>query len=389
MPSTRHLTLLLFPGGLLLGLLIWWPRHPEILPQLQGVLQMASWPVLGIGALLAWRFNRIRLLNLMLLLAACLAVRLPAVQSLARYDVLPLWNLLLPINVLLLALLPEWGILSLRALVYPLLLVLELVALASWSGLLPARFSPYLAHLQSLPGSLVLAAAVTLLLIWKFLRAPQPMNGYFCWLPITFWGVTALGLMSLPLAWSLIAIGAIIALLENSYVLAYRDDLTGLPGRRALNEQLPQLPRHYVIAMVDIDHFKQFNDKHGHDVGDQVLKMVATKLGGVRCGGRACRYGGEEFAVLFPGRDQNEAAEELERLRGVIEQSRFVTRHWRRPKNKPKTKKPASRSPRQLRVTVSIGLASRGSGETPEAVLKRADQALYRAKRAGRNQVMG
>ena len=100
------------------------------------------------------------------------------------------------------------------------------------------------------------------------------------------------------------AAGAIlfISLLEESHSLAFRDTLTGLPGRRALEERLRSLGGRYTIAMVDIDHFKNFNDQHGHDVGDQVLKLVAARLAEVGGGGRAYRYGGEEFSVLFRGR---------------------------------------------------------------------------------------
>jgi len=94
-----------------------------------------------------------------------------------------------------------------------------------------------------------------------------------------------------------------LAVIQESHNMAFRDDLTGLPSRRALNEQLPGLGSRYAIAMVDVDHFKRFNDTYGHDVGDQVLKVVAARLMGVTGGGRPFRYGGEEFTVLFPGQE--------------------------------------------------------------------------------------
>ncbi|HAG79498.1 MAG TPA: GGDEF domain-containing protein, partial [Pseudomonas sp.] len=68
------------------------------------------------------------------------------------------------------------------------------------------------------------------------------------------------------------------AIAHEAYLMAFRDELTGLPGRRALNERLQRLGRQYVLAMADVDHFKRFNDTYGHDVGDQVLKMVASRL---------------------------------------------------------------------------------------------------------------
>ena len=92
-----------------------------------------------------------------------------------------------------------------------------------------------------------------------------------------------------------------IAVLQDTFRMAFRDELTGIPSRRALNERLAALGNRYTIAMLDVDHFKNFNDTYGHDLGDQVLKMVAAHIAGVGGGGKAFRYGGEEFTVLFPG----------------------------------------------------------------------------------------
>ena len=91
-----------------------------------------------------------------------------------------------------------------------------------------------------------------------------------------------------------------VTVLQTTYAMAYRDDLTGLPARRALMRDLDKLGTTYTVAMVDVDHFKHFNDKHDHDVGDQVLKLVAGELGDVLGGGKAYQYGGEEFTILFP-----------------------------------------------------------------------------------------
>ncbi len=88
-------------------------------------------------------------------------------------------------------------------------------------------------------------------------------------------------------------------LFYNSYQMAFYDELTQLPGRRALVSDLKHASRNYCMAMTDVDHFKKFNDTYGHDVGDDVLKLVASKLAQVTGGGRAYRYGGEEFAVVF------------------------------------------------------------------------------------------
>jgi diguanylate cyclase (GGDEF)-like protein len=116
------------------------------------------------------------------------------------------------------------------------------------------------------------------------------------------------------------------SIIENSYFLAYHDELTTLPARRAFNDALLRLQEPYAVAVVDIDHFKNFNDTHGHETGDQVLRMVAGKLAGVTGGGRAYRVGGEEFSILFPGKSAKEAMPHLELLRSVIEAATFRVR---------------------------------------------------------------
>ena len=187
------------------------------------------------------------------------------------------------------------------------------------------------------------------------------------------------------------AAGAILvaALLQESHQMAFRDPLTGLPGRRALEERLRALGGHYAIAMVDVDHFKKFNDTHGHDIGDQVLKLVGGRLSQAAKGGVAYRYGGEEFSVLFPGASVDDAARELEDIRNSIQTYRMAVRSTDRPKKPDEGAKRRGEggSEKMLSVTVSIGVAGPKSGATPQHVIKAADEALYRAKQAGRNRV--
>jgi GGDEF domain-containing protein len=140
--------------------------------------------------------------------------------------------------------------------------------------------------------------------------------------------------------------------------------------------------------MVDIDRFKQFNDKHGHDVGDQVLRMVASKLERVSGGGQGFRYGGEEFAVVFPGKSMADVLPHLESLRKAVQATCFVLRGPDRPKKKPDTPRPQGAPGKAVFVTVSIGVAERDEvRRQPSQVIRAADEALYRAKKAGRNQV--
>ena len=165
--------------------------------------------------------------------------------------------------------------------------------------------------------------------------------------------------------------------------MAYLDELTGLPGRRALRERFQRVGGVYTVAMLDVDHFKKFNDTYGHDTGDAVLRMIAAKMARVSGGGSSYRYGGEEFTIVFPGRNNNEAWPHLDALRDQIAKSRFVISRVDRRKNG-KGKKPTKN--KSVKVTVSIGIAdSRANPSSPWDVLKRSDKALYRAKGKGRN----
>jgi diguanylate cyclase (GGDEF)-like protein len=171
--------------------------------------------------------------------------------------------------------------------------------------------------------------------------------------------------------WGAAGLILVLAVLEHGYDIAYRDELTGLPGRRAFNNVMGQLGGHYAIAMCDVDHFKRFNDTYGHEAGDQLLKMVGAELLQVGGGGRAFRYGGEEFLIVFRGRSALEAQPFAESLRQTIADARVGTRRSNQPAGG---------------ISVSIGIGEKSKRHsTPELVLEAADAALYRAKEAGRN----
>jgi len=179
-----------------------------------------------------------------------------------------------------------------------------------------------------------------------------------------------------------------IALVQDSYSMAFHDELTGLSARRALNEQLLKLGSRYVIAMADVDHFKKFNDTYGHDVGDQVLRFVASRLRRVGAGGKAYRYGGEEFTVLFPGKSIEDVYDALEAVRESVGRSEFTLRAKRRPRVKPEYQPERKKPSKHTSVTISIGVAQPDDEAwSPQEVLKAADKALYRAKEKGRDQV--
>ncbi|HEF4759714.1 TPA: GGDEF domain-containing protein [Pseudomonas putida] len=232
-----------------------------------------------------------------------------------------------------------------------------------------------------------------LLLSWQYWRNPRPLHaaqlvgllGLFWMLPKTFILPFTLNIMCSQV---MLMIAAAVA--HEAYQMAFRDELTGLPGRRALNERMQRLGRNYVLAMSDVDHFKKFNDTHGHDVGDQVLRLVASKLAKISGGGKAYRYGGEEFALVFAGKTVEECLPHLEVIRESIASYNI---HLRNQDSRPQDdsqgrQRRSGSSASSVSVTVSIGVAERVEQRTPEEVLKSADQALYSAKGAGRNCVM-
>jgi two-component system cell cycle response regulator len=168
--------------------------------------------------------------------------------------------------------------------------------------------------------------------------------------------------------------------LDRSLELAVTDPLTGLNNRRFLDHQLNLLmARHFKggaapsLLVLDIDFFKKVNDGHGHDVGDEVLKEFARRLGlNVRSIDMPCRFGGEEFVVLMPETDAIDAAHIAERVRAQVADSPFVLSNGR-----------------AINMTVSVGVATcLGVGDSPEAFVKRADEAVYEAKQSGRNRVV-
>jgi diguanylate cyclase (GGDEF)-like protein len=373
----------------------WLNPLPRILPY-------AVWVT---GALLGWRFNRSRVVFAVLVLAL-------AEWSLWRWAVhgalaAPGGRLirgavavLLPLNLLGLALAKERGVFTVRGISRMLIIACQAVAVAlvlraNETGAIHYLEFPIFPWLQSiqppLPQLALIASAMAIVVLaFRALRMRNAIDIGLLWALLT-------SLLGLCWPWTgqtsslfLVAGGLIllVAVIESSHAMAFRDELTGLPTRRALNETLLQLSSHYTIAMVDIDFFKRFNDRYGHDVGDQVLRMVAGTLSTVGGGGKVFRYGGEEFTVVFPGMNREEAVDHLECLRAAVASSPFVIRGRARPARKPERARNKAKPGRKVNITISIGVSERTDQlNTPHQVIKTADRALYRAKKTGRNRV--
>ncbi|MDH7500895.1 MAG: GGDEF domain-containing protein [candidate division NC10 bacterium] len=391
-----------FPGSLvLLAALAFrgWVASPETF---SAFLRVFPYAVLVGGLFLGWRFHRDRLVLALLVLAL-------ADRALLHYTggsgsagsarlVFRSIALLLPLNLALLSLMSDRGLLRSRGLLRWGLILLQL-SFVAWLYRYP-RTSVGAALTQLLlkrgssewtpVGQLALLAfgVSFLVVVIRFLLRPHVLEAGFFWaLVASYLGLQAGRGGSAPTFYfSTAGLILIFSLIETSYHLAYRDELTGLLGRRALHEAMLQLPDRYSVAMVDIDEFKKINDRYGHGVGDQVLRMVGSKLGTVSAGGKGFRYGGEEFVILFPGKSMKEVIPALESLRKAIEASGFTLRGRHRPRKRPESPKPSRTPPKSIPVTVSIGIAEpKNAHRLPEEVLRAADQALYRAKAAGRN----
>lgn len=162
--------------------------------------------------------------------------------------------------------------------------------------------------------------------------------------------------------------------------LSFRDPLTGAANRRRLDlagrdelERAAEKDQRLSLVLLDLDHFKQFNDRHGHLAGDEALKCVAQSIAGImRSGDLIARFGGEEFACLLPDTTAEQAAEIAERVRSAVMAHSMETL-----------------ADRFDSLTISAGIATSRPGETAlEGLVDRADQALYQAKRAGRNRIV-
>ena len=167
---------------------------------------------------------------------------------------------------------------------------------------------------------------------------------------------------------------------QLSIEMAITDPLTGLYNRRYMESHLGSLLEQAVsrkkpltVLVLDIDYFKAINDTHGHDAGDDVLREFSVRIKkSIRGIDLACRYGGEEFVVVMPETDLTVATMVAERLRRRIATEPF----------------PIQDGSRTIEVTISIGISALGKDDTAANILKRADSALYRAKRDGRNRVV-
>lgn len=287
----------------------------------------------------------------------------------------------------------------------PGLLLLLTVAVTPWLILLAPLETLYLTlslpvslHqplIDSMPFSSLLSlilAAVAFIWFVAIARQrgrPQLWGEYSCWLLMVGFLASMQHLDFAHLAVMAASLSMLLALALHMLNLAYVDELTQLPQRRALLSHLRRLNRRSAVTMLDVDHFKKFNDTYGHDVGDQVLKLLGSIFSKGQ-GFKAYRYGGEEFTFVFSHSDPARIEAALEDVRKQVANYPLQLRSAQRPKKtkQGQVKRGAQGAGKRVRVTISLGCALRRPGESSAELIKRADTILYSAKKSGRNRTL-
>lgn len=359
----------------------------------QALLDYAPYAVAAIGLFVSLLLNRMQpvfLLANLLLVVFLMSDLVPLpLNSAAQALRFPLVSLLIPVNILLWILLPERGV---KHHAYNLfltgLLVLQGVGIYWMMQNVSLETVQFLAkpvstdldsafNVPMVSAVVILVVANLMMIRLAMMRKVRVLDQVALFVLV----LVAVGLNSAAqygmLNWliSIAALMIVLSVVFDTHQIAYTDELTGMAGRRALFESFMGLGRRYSIAMIDIDHFKKFNDTYGHDVGDLVLQTVSKVLNQVGSGGKAYRFGGEEFTVVFTGKTPEQARPILDELRKQVEATDLRFKHKDQETS--------------TKVTVSIGVAEKTANmKTPEEVIKAADQALYQAKEMGRNRVV-
>jgi len=368
-------------------------------------LRLVPYSLFAVSACISLYFGRNRIFYLSLLMTLlhwALTSYYPYLEVFQQQSLLLVLGVLVPLNLAVLSLFRDRGLTLVQSYVMASVLGLQLALLfeilngdlAAWVTGFEHLFStlPVPSRLDMPKPVLVSELVSTVIISVRIFFRRTPLNNSLLAIVVTLALVfNFINTLILVVVMFVVAgLVALLCLLQHSYDMAYRDELTGLLGRRALNERLLRLSGRYCIVMVDVDHFKKFNDTYGHDVGDHVLKMLAGQLEKTGGSARSYRYGGEEFVLVFERRELTQIESYLEELRASVANYPMKIRSAGRPKNSKGSKKLRKKggSERPLKVTISLGAAQRNEKlKNPAAVMAAADKALYRAKNAGRNQV--
>jgi diguanylate cyclase (GGDEF)-like protein len=369
------------------------------------LIRIYPYVVLVAGIWFGWHFNRSRLIFVIVTLALADRFLLIFAEGSgasvgAGRIVYNAVCILLPLNLVVFSLVKERGFITWHG-KWPIgMILIQIIAvllIGVWKQL---GLSPYLEYSflklplfnlipMGQPGLIAFGAAFFILML-RYARLRSSIECAFFWTLVSSFFALALGDIG-PMSTIFFATAGlvlVISVIETSFNFAFYDDLTGLPARRAFNETLSKIGRHFTVAMVEVDSFKKINDRYGLLVGDQVLRMVATKLEKVTGGGLSYRYSGQRFGVVFPAKFVDETIPHLESLRKGIEIYSFILRGPKRPREKPANPEKFRGSQKRISLTVAIGAVQRRDASVkPKDVIRSADEALLKAQNKGGNQI--
>jgi diguanylate cyclase (GGDEF)-like protein len=404
-PLWKSFLAVFFPGGLIFLAAIGFLRPLGLPMWLQQPIAALPYIVLTFGLIFGWYFasSRMILSLLVLALADRALTLLPttgADQETVRQTIVAITAFLVPLNLLAFSILKEDSLLTLRGLMRLLLVLVQpvlllwlcrpdqhdLAASFTWEYI-PLRYMDW----TPIPQPALVAFAVAMLLhVIRFTLHRDPLEGGAIWALCAIF----VAYHTSPYGWQptnfLMAAGLIlfVTLLQSFYQRAYRDELTGIPGRLAYEEAIGQLGKRYSLAVIGIDQLSQYANTHGKPVSVQILKRVAPRIQAACAEGQVFRTTGEELTVLFPGKSATETMVTLDTVRKSLEAIglflRGQDRVWETQRG---TKKAGSRD-QALPITLSIGVAEKLSASaTLTLVIKSAYRALYEAKGIGGNVV--
>lgn len=393
----------LFPGGLIFLTAIGFLR-PQGLPMwLQPPIAALPYIVLTFGLIFGWYFASSRMILSLLVLA--LADRALLIfpttdtdQAAVSQTMVAITTFLVPLNLLAFSILKEDSLSTLRG-VTRVVLVLVQPFLLLWLCLpdqhdLAASFtreyipSPYTNWTAISQPALFAFATALLMHFIRFALHRDPQEGGAIWALVAIFVAYHTSRYGWQPTNFFMAAGLIlfVTLLQTFYQRAYRDELTGIPGRLAYNEAIGQLGKQFSVAVIDIDRLTQYANTHGKPVSEQILKLIAPRIQAACASGQIFRTTGDELTVLFPGKLATETLMTLEAVRKTVEAiGLFLQGHdrvWEKQRGTPK----AESRDRALPITLSIGVAEKLSDRaTLSLVIKSAYRALYKAKGMGGN----
>jgi diguanylate cyclase (GGDEF)-like protein len=226
--------------------------------------------------------------------------------------------------------------------------------------------------------------------LFLYIRTRGVIEQAFCWALISIFYALALNRIG-PVSsiyFSTAGLILVISVIENIYVEGFQDEVTDLPTGKSMHGILSQLDRGYTIALIEVDNFERLKDNHGRRVSKQVLRSVGSKLTSVTGGVKPFRYGGEVFAIVFPGMFLQDTLPRMEELRQTIKKLGPILQGQKSPAKKPKRLKRVEILANKVPVTVSIGVAERGDIDmSPQQAILKAEEALGTAKREGHDRM--